>query len=116
MRSPIMRGLLASGMALALLALSAVTVSAQAQKNHKSTPQTRLVGVVNINTASDEALELLPGIGPARAQAIIDYRKAKGSFKNVEALSEVSGIGERALERIRPHCVLKGKTTAKLIR
>ncbi len=112
MRSRIVRGLAASGM---LLALAAVMLSAEAQ-TQKPTPQTRLVGVVNINTAHDEALELLPGIGPARARAIIEYRKAKGSFKSVESLSEVPGIGERALERIRPHCVLKGKTTAELIR
>ena len=71
--------------------------------------------MVNINTANDEALELLPGIGPARARAILEYRKAKGPFKDVESLSQVSGIGELALERIRPHCVLKGKTTAELI-
>ncbi len=70
--------------------------------------------MVNINTADDQALELLPGIGPARARAIIEYRKAKGPFKRVDSLSEISGIGERALERIRPHCVLKGKTTAEL--
>ncbi len=111
MRSRIVRGLAASGL---LLALSAFMLSAEAQ-TQKSTPQTRLVGVVNINTADDQALELLPGIGPARARAIIEYRKAKGPFKRVDSLSEISGIGERALERIRPHCVLKGKTTAELL-
>ena len=115
MRSRIIQGLAASGLAAALLALLAVAVSAGAQTGNP-TPETRLVGVVNVNTANVEALELLPGIGPARARAIIEYRKAKGPFKDVASLSEVSGIGERALERIRPHCVLKGKTTAELIR
>ena len=115
MRSRIIRSVAVPGLAAALLALSAFTVSADSQAT-SSTPQTRLVGVVNINTADNEALELLPGIGPARARAIIEYRKAQGPFKRVENLTEVSGIGELALERIRPHCVLKGKTTAKLIR
>jgi competence protein ComEA len=92
----------------------AVSADPQAQDATAEAPQTRLVGVVNVNSASGEQLQLLPGIGPARARAVIAYRKAQGPFKTVEGLSQVSGIGERALERIRPHCVLKGKTTARL--
>jgi comEA protein len=70
-------------------------------------------GVVNVNVADSEQLKLLPGVGPAKAQAILEYRKAKGPFKKVEDLLGVSGIGERALERIRPFVVLEGKTTAQ---
>lgn len=70
-------------------------------------------GVVNINTATAEELELLPGIGPARARAILEYRKAQGEFKKVDDLRQVGGIGDRALELLRPHCVLTGKTTAR---
>jgi competence protein ComEA len=91
----------------------AEAVSADPQ-GQDGTPQTRLVGVVNVNSANGEQLQLLPGIGPARARAVIEHRKAQGPFKTIEDLSQVSGIGERALERIRPHCVLKGKTTARL--
>jgi competence protein ComEA len=79
-----------------------------------SRPETRLVGVVNVNTATAEQLELLPGVGPARARAIVEYREARGAFKQIDDLLEVSGIGPSALERIRRHCTVKGKTTARL--
>ncbi len=72
-----------------------------------------IVGVVNVNSATAEELALLPGVGPAKAQAILEYRKEHGAFKRVEDLGEVKGIGEKALERIRPHVALDGKTTAQ---
>ena len=72
-----------------------------------------IVGVVNVNAATAEELALLPGVGPAKAQAILEYRKEHGAFKRVEDLSEVKGIGDKALERMRPHVALDGKSTAQ---
>jgi competence ComEA-like helix-hairpin-helix protein len=57
---------------------------------------------LNINTASKEALQLLPGIGPVLAERIIEYRRVYGPFIDVEQLIEVKGIGPRILERLRP--------------
>ena len=74
----------------------------------------RLVGTVNINTATPEQLELLPGIGEARARAVVTMRKQRGGFKSVEELTEVKGIGEASLERLRPFVRTEGKTTAQL--
>ena len=71
-----------------------------------------LTGVVNINTATSEELQLLPGIGEARAKAVIDLRKRNGGFKSVEELAEVKGIGAKAITRLRPYIRTEGKTTA----
>lgn len=51
-------------------------------------------GPVNLNTATIEQLETLPGVGPVTAQAIIDWREESGPFRSVDQLREVSGIGE----------------------
>ena len=58
---------------------------------------------ININTASQEMLELLPGIGPKKAAAIIQYRQEIGGFRCVEELLEVSGIGEKTFEKLLPY-------------
>jgi len=56
---------------------------------------------VNLNTASKEELVAVVGIGPANAQAILDYRKANGAFKTVDELKSVKGIGAKRLEKLK---------------
>lgn len=58
-------------------------------------------GKINVNTAGASELESLPGIGPARAQAIIDYRSRSGPFRTIDDLLDVPGIGAGTLEDIR---------------
>jgi competence protein ComEA len=58
-------------------------------------------GVVNINTADEAALDTLPGIGLATADAIVRDREANGPFTSVEDLMRVSGIGEKKFEKLQ---------------
>lgn len=63
---------------------------------------------VNINTADASALEAtLVGIGPSKAQAIVDYRKANGPFKSAEELAMVKGIGLKMVEKNRDRIELR---------
>ena len=72
-----------------------------------------LSGVINLNTASREELQLLPGVGEVRAVAIVTERKQRGGFKKVDELLDVKGIGPAMLDRMRPYVTLTGKTTAR---
>jgi competence protein ComEA len=58
---------------------------------------------VNINQASQQALEKLPNIGPAMAKRIIDYRQSRGGFKSVGELKKVKGIGAKRLSQLVDH-------------
>jgi len=71
------------------------------------------LATININTATKDELVALPGIGPAKAQAIVDYRKAHGPFKTVEELKDVKGIGAKRFEKLKPELAVSGPSTAK---
>lgn len=57
--------------------------------------------LVNINTADQAGLQTLPGIGPSKAAAIVQYREESGAFPDTAALKNVSGIGEKTFERLQ---------------
>jgi competence protein ComEA len=58
-------------------------------------------GPLDLNTATAEQLDALPGVGPATAEAILAYRQEKGRFRSVDELLEVRGIGEAKLASLR---------------
>src|SRR3989338_485630 len=57
------------------------------------------IAAVNLNTASKSELETVKGIGPQKAEAILDYRKKNGPFKTVDDLKKVSGFGDKSVAK-----------------
>ncbi|MCI0573129.1 MAG: ComEA family DNA-binding protein [Myxococcaceae bacterium] len=92
---------------LALMLLLAGPASAGA-----SGGRAELTGVVNLNAATLEQLDALPGVGPKAAQAILAYR-ARKPFRRVEELVRVKGIGLKRLEQLRPYVAVGGETTLR---
>jgi competence protein ComEA len=66
--------------------------------------------VVNLNTATLEQLETLPGVGRKTAERILEYRTKSGAFKRIEDLMNVKGIGEKSFLKLKPLVVVTPKT------
>jgi competence protein ComEA len=71
----------------------------------------KLEGKVNVNQATAEQLEMLPGIGKKTAAAIVEYRAKNGTFTNVSDLQKVKGIGKKTLGEMEGLITLQGETT-----
>lgn len=97
---------------LIMLALGLLTpVPGQAQVSTQVEAQP--LGVVNLNTASADELIRLPGVGPARARAILELRTRLGHFSRLEELLRVKGIGRATFRKLRPLLALDGTTTLR---
>jgi competence protein ComEA len=88
---------------LAALALASAASAAQEKDRdgEKAGKKVAAATTVNINTASAAELESLPGVGARTAQRIVEYRQKNGSFKKVEELMNVQGIGEKSFLKIK---------------
>ncbi len=83
------------------------TVSASASKKSSSPSVASANQVININTASQTDLTTLPGVGPSKAAAIIEYRQANGAFSACAELQRVRGIGDATVKNISPQCIVE---------
>ena len=75
--------------------------------NAAASPEGGTASKVNINTATESDFQALPGIGPAKAVAIVQYREEHGAFAQLDGLKNVSGIGDKTFEKLEPHIILK---------
>lgn len=76
-----------------------------------SLPASQVQGKVNINTGSVEELDTLPGIGPAIAARIIEFRTRNGPFRRAEDLLNVRGIGEKKFLKLKGRILIAGAET-----
>jgi len=90
---------------MVLWACLAVLSIASANKKPPAAP-------VNLNTADSEQLQLVPGIGPATAEKILQMRKAYGAFKSVDDLLAIRGIGPKRLEKMRKYLTVSRTASA----
>lgn len=85
--------------------------TAAAPSATSASPSPSASGVVDVNSATEAELMLLPGVGPTKARAILQTRQRMGRFRRVEDLLRVRGIGRATLRRIRTMVTLQGGTT-----
>ncbi|HFI0149629.1 TPA: helix-hairpin-helix domain-containing protein [Streptococcus suis] len=81
--------------------VASTTASSAMSQEEKNT------SLVNLNTATEADLQTISGIGAKRAADIIAYREANGGFKSVDDLNNVSGIGDKTMESIRPYVTVE---------
>ena len=82
----------------------------------KKSSHKQLSGKLNLNTANEEQLMLLPTVGPAKAERIVTWRKKNGGFKRTADLRRVKGFGYRTFKRLEPFLDIKGDTTLAIKR
>jgi comEA protein len=103
------RLMFAVGILVAALAGSASSVWAQpAKAPAASKARATASAPVNLNSATAAQLQTLPGIGASAAQRILDYRQKNGSFKKIEELMNVKGIGEKSFLKLKPLITVSG--------
>ncbi len=77
----------------------------------KKSNRKQLNGKLNLNTANEDQLMLLPTVGPAKAERIVTWRKKNGGFKRVADLRRVKGFGYKTFKKLEPFLDIKGDTT-----
>jgi competence protein ComEA len=78
-----------------------IAVQVPAMSPIPAMPTAKAASKVNLNRASADELQSLPGVGPVLAQRMVDWRKAHGRYRTIDDLQEVKGIGKKRLEQLR---------------
>ncbi len=105
----LMATVLALVMVMVVTTTFATEVSAAQSRANKPAP----TSAVNLNVATAAELEVLPGVGPAMATRIVEYRQKNGAFKKIEDLMNVKGIGEKKFLKLKPLVTIATPAPAK---
>lgn len=97
----IKRSLLAAALVLVVLVSVPVTAGATTWQE-----QAEATEKIDVNNADEEQLQRVPGIGPAMARRIIEWRNEHGRFERLDDLLDIRGIGTKTLEKLRPYLTL----------
>lgn len=100
--------LLLMALCLAALTVYCLLPAPKAAVRLRPLPDSEAGGGVNINQASEEELDALPGIGPSLAAAIVEQRESEGAFSGPEDVLDVKGIGEAKWEALEPYITFGG--------
>lgn len=102
-------------MLIGILAVVAfAVVPAFAQEVQPAQPKKpALEGKLNINTATAEQIDMLPGMSRKKAEAVVEYRNTNGKFKTLDDLMKVKGIKQRTIDKIKDYIIFEGQTTLK---
>lgn len=102
--------------AVVVFAFAVVPVMAQeAGKTEKPAKPAKpaIEGKLNINTATAEQIDMLPGMSAKKAAAVVEYRTKNGKFKTLEDLMKVPGIKQKKVDKIKDYIIFEGESTAK---
>ncbi len=77
----------------------------------KKSNRKQLAGKLNLNTATEDQLMLLPTVGPSKAERVVAWRKKNGGFKRPADLRRVKGFGYKTFKKLEPYLDIKGDTT-----
>jgi competence protein ComEA len=89
------------------------TKKAKAKKKKAKKKTKKLTGKLNLNTASEQQLRMLPGIGATKAKRVVEYREKKGKFKRVIDLRRVKGFGRKSVKKLDKYLTVSTATSLK---